>query len=108
MPPEDNPADDVPADKDAYDEWAKKHEPARKPATYYDAMKRELDGLLDEMSHLSGDTVGPSDRKGWPEGAMAASVHAFRLAHLLRLAGWAGRHEPFLAFPSPNDWGIKS
>lgn len=68
----------------------------------YDAMKRELFGLLDAMAVLTGDVM-PSSKATMKEHIQTAGFHALRLHQQLELAA-LGRCEPLCVFPSPNDW----
>jgi hypothetical protein len=75
---------------------------AKKKEATHDQMRRLLEAGLNDMAVLAGDIVRPSNAT-WQDVAGACATKFEGLAQLLREAS-KGNHEPFIAFPSPNDW----
>lgn len=73
---------------------------AERRATYK-VMKSALENLLNDLSILSGEKVGPSN-VSWQDVAGTAMVNAEALANQLRQAQ-LGNCESFIAFPSPSE-----
>jgi hypothetical protein len=64
-------------------------------------MKQSLKDLLEDLSILAGEKLGPSDAS-WQDVAGTAAINARHLASLLDSAR-KGNHEPFICFPSITD-----
>lgn len=67
----------------------------------YQRMREALCNLLNDMSILAGDKVGPSD-VSWQDVAGTAMVNAQVLAAQLEQAR-LGNCESFITFPSPAE-----
>jgi len=64
-------------------------------------MHAALRELLNDLTILAGEKVGPSDAS-WQDVASAAAIHAANLARQLHAAS-QGNHEAMIVFPSPAE-----
>jgi hypothetical protein len=67
----------------------------------YETMKTALENLLNDLSILAGEKVGPSG-VSWQDVAGTAMVNAQVLADQLKAAR-EGNSESFITFPSPAE-----